>query len=91
VPEIKKGDRVHIIENGKNVFDGIIDFFIVQSIKETGRGLEIDLKFKYKKRQDFLEAKVKSRLKNKFGDWLYFPLVCTRREAFAKFRKLDIQ
>lgn len=91
MPEIKKGDRVHIIENGVNVFEGKIDFFIVEMIKETQRGLEIDLKFKYNKMEDFLEAKIKSNLKNKFGDWLYFPMVCTRPEAFAKFRKLDIQ
>ncbi len=91
MPEIQKGDKVHIIENGKNVFDGIIDFFIVESINQTGRGLEIDLKFKYKKYEDYFEAKVKSGLKNKFGEWLFFPLVCTRKEAFNKFRKIDIQ
>lgn len=91
MPEIQKGDRVHILENGKNVFEGMIDFFIVETIKETGRGLEVDLKFKYNNRADFLEAKVKSNLKNKFGDWLFFPFVCTRKEAYNRFRKLDIQ
>ena len=89
--EIKKGDRVHIIENGKNVFEGMIDFFIVNRIVETGRGLEVELKFKYNKIEDYLEAKIKSGLKNGFDDWTYFPFICTRREAANRFRKIDIQ
>ncbi len=66
------------------------DYFIVEVIKEIQGGkLFIELKFQYNNMQDYLEGKLKSKLKGKYKDWFFITMSISRVEAYNRILKYN--
>lgn len=91
MPELRKGDKVIVMDGNRKEAPDITDYFIIHRIEEHGDGkLIVSLKFQYKTIDRFLEAKARNKeLKGGFADFFYWDFHLSRREAYNKFRRVD--
>lgn len=90
MPELRKGDKITITDGQVNTLPNMTEYFIIENLEEFGEGkLRMDLKFKYKSKELFREAKAKNKLKGNFGDDFFIRFHFSRREAFDMIRKYE--